>query len=139
MKNLTDNIYVAGQISEDDFAAIMEAGIKTIINNRPDNEAMMQPKTAALAAKAAALGIAFHDIPVAGGQVAPGQIEAFTALLNEADKPILAFCRSGTRSSMLWAMSQVTKQPIDDILETTGAAGYDFRGMRPMLESLKGA
>jgi len=137
MKQLTEDLFVAGQINEDDLETIAAAGIKTIINNRPDGEAMFQPKTADLSAKAAEHGIIYHDILVAGGQVAPGQIEAFQEILETGDKPILAFCRTGTRSSMLWAMSQAKNGDIDNIIEKAAAAGYDFRGFRPMLESLK--
>ena len=136
MKQLTKNLFVAGQITAQDLDTIAAAGIKTIINNRPDGEEAFQPSTADLAAKATEHGIAYHDIPVAG-QISPGQIEAFQKVLESSDNPILAFCRTGTRSSMLWAMSQAENGDIDDILGKTATAGYDFRGYRPMLESLK--
>ena len=137
MKTLTDKLYVAGQISVKDLDAIAEAGIKTIINNRPDGEMLMQPKTADLAARASELNISFHDIPVAGGQVLPGQKETFAEILEQSDGPVLAFCRTGTRSTMLWALSQVHSLSTEDILETALKAGYDFRGHASMLDAVR--
>jgi len=137
MKTLTDKLYVAGQISVKDLDAIAEAGIKTIINNRPDGEMLMQPKTADLAARANELNMNYHDIPVAGGQVLPGQKETFAQILEKSDGPVLAFCRTGTRSTMLWALSQVHNLSTMDILETALKAGYDFRGHASMLDAVR--
>ncbi|NNE58446.1 MAG: TIGR01244 family phosphatase [Hellea sp.] len=137
MKQLTDKLFVSGQIKEDDFDAIMKAGITTIINNRPDGETMCQPKSADLAAKAAKCDIAYYDIPVSGGQVAPGQKDEFGEILENAQGPVLAFCRTGTRSSMLWAMSQVYNLSTEEIMHTTQNAGYDFAGYAPMLNAIR--
>lgn len=137
MKQLTEQLFVAGQIGSGDMETLVKAGVKTIINNRPDHEEMAQPLSAELAALAEDNGIDFHDIPVAGGQVARHQIETFGELMETADKPILAFCRSGTRSTMLWALSQAGDSNVDEIIQTAASAGYDFRGYRPMLLSIK--
>ena len=137
MKKLNEHIYVTGQIKSGDFPALIEAGIKTIINNRPDGEEMGQPLTADLAAEAKTHGINYFEIPIAGG-FSPEQVQSFADVLLNQDTPMLAFCRTGTRSSLLWALSQAADGDIDAILETTGNAGYDFRGYRSMLESMKG-
>ena len=137
MKQLTDKLFVAGQISEDDLKQIAEAGIKTIINNRPDGEMLMQPKTADLADKAKSLGLDYYDIPVAGGRVLPGQKEEFAKVLDDSEGKVLAFCRTGTRSTMLWAMSQVHDLSTEEIVGTALNAGYDFRAQAPMLDAIR--
>ncbi len=136
MKKLTDKIFVDGQIREEDLAEIKAAGVTTIINNRPDGEGMMQPKSADLAAAAKALGIDFVDIPIAGG-FPPEYINQMAEIVADTDKTILAFCRTGTRSTLLWALSQAADGDIDTILKTAQNAGYDFGGYRQMLESMK--
>jgi len=137
MKELSDSVFVAGQISAGDLEAIAGAGITTIINNRPDGEAPLQPLTVTLAAAAESLGIAYHDVPVSGGQIGPEQIEATRKILAGAEGPVLAFCASGARSTMVWAMSQLPEMEVDDILADALVAGYDFRGYRNMLMQMK--
>jgi len=136
MKKLTDKIFVDGQIREDDLAEIKAAGVTTIINNRPDGEGMMQPKSADLAAAAKALGIDLVDIPIAGG-FSPDQVSQMADIVADPDKTILAFCKTGTRSTLLWALSQAVDGDIDVILKTAMDAGYDFSGYRQMLMGMK--
>jgi len=111
MKKLSENVFVAEQIGEDDYDAIIASGIKSVINNRPDGEEVHQPKSADLSAKAKALGITFYEIPVAG-QFSMDIIQKSREILETAEKPILLFCRTGTRSSLLWALSQVGTTPL---------------------------
>ncbi len=136
MKKLSDKVFVAGQINLEDFDAITDLGIKTIINNRPDDEARHQPKTAELAEAAKAHNISFHDIPIAGG-FSLGQIKACREILDNIEAPTLMFCASGTRSSLLWALVQVDNISTEDILAATASAGYDFRAYATMLESAR--
>ncbi len=137
MKKLTDNLYVSGQIHVSDLDNIATRNIKTIINNRPDNEIPFQPESADLKSAAEQYGMAYYDIPIAGGQIRPNQAKALTEILENCDKPVLAFCASGTRSTMLWAISQVQNLSTEEIISTALDAGYDFRGYTAMLDSIR--
>jgi len=132
---LTPNISVAHQLTEQDLEAAAAAGFKTIINNRPDGEAPDQPRSEALSAAADRLGLAYRHIPVVPGQLSDEQVEAFRTFLNDAQKPALAFCRTGTRSATLWALAASDRLSANEILQTTSEAGYDFEALRPQLES----
>lgn len=138
MKKLTDNIYVSGQICADDLEAIAAAGIQTIINNRPDGEMMGQTPGDDIMQAAENLGLAYHAIPIAGG-FTMDQVSGLRDILDGTDAPVLAYCGSGTRSSILWALAQAGTMETDDILKTAADAGYDLRQYAPMIESVAGA
>ena len=123
---LDDSAYVAGQIRPEDMAGIAAAGIRTIVNNRPDGEQPGQPGERQIAEAARAAGLDYHFIPVAGG-VSGAQIGATAEILGAASGPVLAFCRSGTRSTFLWALARARLGDDPDELEAkAGAAGYDL-------------
>lgn len=136
LKQLSDRISVGPQISVADVAELAQAGIVTLINNRPDGEDQGQPASAEIAAAAEQAGMSYHHIPIASGGVTPQAVEAMTEALDAADGPAFAFCRSGTRSTMLWALSQAGRQPADDIVAAASAAGYDVNSLRPYLEGM---
>src|SRR3712207_1548634 len=100
---IDDSVSVAGQLGEADLAQAAAQGFRRVINNRPDGEAFDQPSGAAMAQAAQAAGLDYVAIPVAGGFAMP-QVEAMAAAL-DADGPVLAYCRSGTRSTHLWALA----------------------------------
>ena len=103
----TSHFSTAPQISCEDMAAIAASGFHTVINNRPDGEGgAEQPSSHDMAQAAQAHGLAYHYIPVISGQVTQDQVTAFTAVLAQAPGPVLAFCRSGTRSTNMWRMGQ---------------------------------
>jgi sulfide:quinone oxidoreductase len=129
---LTDQFSVAAQISADDITAIAEQGFRSIVNNRPDDEAPEQPANAELEAAARQAGLQWRHIPVVSGKVNDVQVNSFAEALRELPGPVLAFCRSGTRCSVLWVMQAEGKA--DEILATTQAAGYDMSMLRPWLE-----
>lgn len=129
---LAGSLSVSPQIDVADIAALAAQGFRGIVNNRPDGEEPGQPDNATLEAAARAAGLAWRHIPVVGGQFEPEQLRAFSAALAELPGPLLAFCRSGTRCSALWAL-QAEGSP-DDILATARAAGYDLSMLRPWLE-----
>lgn len=129
---LTDQFSVAAQISVDDIAAIAAQGFRSIVNNRPDDEAPGQPANAELEAAARQAGLQWRHIPVVSGKINEAQASDFAAALKQLPGPVLAFCRSGTRCSVLWVMQAEGK--VDDILATTQAAGYDMSMLRPWLE-----
>jgi uncharacterized protein (TIGR01244 family) len=103
VRPVADGVYVAPQLSAADMAAVAEAGFRAIVNNRPDFEGGPdQPQHADIAAAAAAAGLTYRFLPVAGGYQSPEEIAAFGALLAELPRPLLAFCRSGARSTRLF-------------------------------------
>ena len=131
---LTPNISVAHQLTAQDLEQAAAAGFKTIINNRPDGEAPDQPRSDELAAAAQHLGLAYHHIPAVSGQITSEQVEAFRTALGGAAKPALAFCRTGKRSTTLWALAASDRLSANEILQTTAEAGYDLEALRPQLE-----
>ncbi|MCD9047332.1 TIGR01244 family sulfur transferase [Luteimonas sp. MHLX1A] len=132
---LDDRLSVAPQIALDDIPAIAEAGFATLIGNRPDGEAEDQPETAALAAEARRHGLAFVHQPVVANAIDTRDADAFDAALAQARGPVLAFCRTGTRSTTLWALGQARRRPVDDVLADAQRAGYDLSALRPELET----
>jgi uncharacterized protein (TIGR01244 family) len=132
---LTPNLSVAPQLTEQDLEEAAAAGFRTIINNRPDGEAPDQPRSEALAAAAERLGLDYRHIPVVSGQLSNDQVEAFRAAVTEGQKPSLAFCRTGTRSTTLWALAASDRLSAHEILQTTSAAGYNLDALRPQLEA----
>jgi uncharacterized protein (TIGR01244 family) len=135
---LTPNISVAGQLTEEDLVEAAAAGFRSVINNRPDGEAADQPRSQELAAAAERLGLTYWYIPVVSGQLSDDQVEAFRAALSEAEKPALAFCRSGTRSATLWALAASDRLSSNEILQTVSEAGYNLEAVRPQLEAASG-
>jgi len=139
MKHLYKNIYVAGQINADDFAAITDAGIKTIINNRPDNEEPGQFSQQQAAELARNNGIDYHYLPMVNGQpLPPTLVEDFKAVLDNSDEPVLVHCRSGMRSSILWALGQIAADAItvEQAIHAAQQAGIPLDKQRAMLESV---
>jgi sulfide:quinone oxidoreductase len=134
-KTLTDTLSVSPQLSPDDIDAAAATGFGIIINNRPDGEEPGQPRSADLAARAAAAGIAYAHIPVVSGQIDSDAITAFGDALSAAEGKALAFCRTGTRSTTLWALGQASRLTVDEIVGIAATAGYDLAGLRPRLSA----
>lgn len=133
-KWLTLDVAVAEQLTAADIGAVAAAGFRSVINNRPDGEAPDQPASARLAAAATGRGLEYGYQPVVSGQITAADAAAFGRLLSELPRPVLAFCRTGTRSSILWALSEAARRPPEEILRSAAAAGYDLGGIRPQLE-----
>ena len=129
-RRVTDDFTTAPQISLGDVAEAARLGFRTVINNRPDGEAPDQPTSAEMEAAAKAAGLAYHHIPVTGGPT-PAQVEQTRELLATAEAPVLAFCRSGTRSIVTWSLAQATSgaRPRDELIGLGRAAGYDLSGV----------
>ena len=132
---LTERLSVSGQIKLADLKAIKAAGFDIIINNRPDGEAPRQPRSDTLAKRAAELGLTYFYIPVFPGKISPENVADFAKVLGQETGPILAFCRTGTRSSNLWARSQIGKRSAEDVITRGSAAGYDLSAHREALNS----
>jgi uncharacterized protein (TIGR01244 family) len=126
MKQINDQISVSGQIAPADVAALKAQGFTTIINNRPDGEATDQPAAGEIEAAAKAAGLTYLHIPLGREGVTPEMVERTRQALEASDGPVFAFCRSGTRSTTLWALSQAGEMEADDIIGQAAHAGYDM-------------
>ena len=140
IRSLNDAVAVAPQIDPADLAQIKAAGFVAIVNNRPDDEEAGQPSGAAVQAAAEAAGLAYLAIPVTHAGFSHPQLYAMAAALAAAQGPVLAYCRSGTRSCNLWALA-AAKAGRDPALlvRQAAAAGYDLGGLRPTLDALADA
>ena len=136
---LDNSISVAGQISAADVAAAKAQGFAAIVNNRPDDEQPGQPGGGEIAAAAEAAGLSYVAIPVTHAGIAPHQVEAMAEALAAAEGPVLAFCRSGTRSTMLWSLAEARRgRDPDEIVRLAAAAGYDVSGLLPAMRAMPG-
>lgn len=129
-RRVTDEFTTAPQISVADVAEAARQGFRTIINNRPDGEQPDQPASAEIEAAAKAAGLAYHHVPVVGGPT-PDQVEAVKQIIAEAEAPVLAFCRSGTRSIVTWSIGQAMSgaMPRGELVSLGRQAGYDLSGV----------
>ncbi len=137
IRPLNDRFAVAPQIAPEDLPAIAAAGYVAIINNRPDGEEPGQPDDATMRAAAAAAGLGYTAIPVGREGLSMPMLDAMTTALTAADGPVLAYCRSGTRSCNLWALAaaKAGRDPALLVAQARGA-GYDLGAMRPTLDAL---
>jgi uncharacterized protein (TIGR01244 family) len=129
-RRVTDEFSTAPQISVADVAEAARQGFTTIINNRPDGEDPSQPSGAEIEAAAHAAGLAYAHIPVRGGP-GPAEVEAVKAVIDNAEGPVLAFCRSGTRSIVTWSIGQATSGAMSrgELTDLGRQAGYDLSGV----------
>ena len=105
LKKITEKVIVSPQITAADMDDIKAAGIRAIICNRPDGEGADQPTFEELTQTAAKLGLDMRHIPVSGGMVHDADVGKFSAQFAALPKPMLAFCRTGTRSATLWSLA----------------------------------
>ena len=129
MKKLTEELYVGGQLTTADIQQLSEAGIRAIVCNRPDSEAADQPTFEEIHQAAGIKNIEAHYLPVKSGMVSDENAESFSRLLSSLPRPVAAYCRTGTRSATLWALTQAENMPVPEILEKTKSAGYDVAGV----------
>lgn len=127
---LTDRLMVAPQIGAADFAVLAAAGVRAVINNRPDGEEPGQLSSAEAARLAAASGMAYHHIPVTAATLSDEAVASFRRDVAAADGKVLAYCRSGTRSATLWALGEILAgdRSRDEALAIGRANGLDLAG-----------
>lgn len=126
LKRINDHVSVSGQIQPEDVAALKDQGFVAIINNRPDGESPDQPDGALIEAAAKAAGLGYYAIPLGREGVTAGMVEETKAALEASQGPVFCFCRSGTRSTTLWALSQAGELDASDIIDQAAGAGYDM-------------
>lgn len=136
IRPLSPRYAVSPQISVADLAAIAEAGIVTVICNRPDVEVPLQQQAAVIRTAAEAAGLRFEVLELTHQTMSPQNVARQRALIDGSDGPVLAYCASGTRCSVVWALGQAADLSADKILAATTAAGYELSGLRPLLDQL---
>ncbi|SEW20080.1 TIGR01244 family protein [Cognatiyoonia koreensis] len=136
IRTLTPDYAVSPQIDPEDCAALFEAGFGTIICNRPNAEIPASHHDDVMASAAAAAGLAFLSLPVTHQTMTLEIIAKQAEVVAQSDKPVLAYCASGTRSSIVWALGQAGEMPADEIIAAAAKAGYDLGGLKPQIEML---
>ncbi|ONF97144.1 bifunctional protein tyrosine phosphatase family protein/NAD(P)/FAD-dependent oxidoreductase [Sphingomonas jeddahensis] len=137
-KQLTPGLSVSPQLSLADVGAAQAQGFRTIIVNRPDGEEPDQPTIAAIRHAAGAAGLGVAAIPVTPGKVSDEDIAQFADALRMLEGPVLAYCRTGTRSATLWALAEAKTLSPDAVLKAAATAGYDLSQLRDRLEERHG-
>jgi uncharacterized protein (TIGR01244 family) len=137
-RKLTDDIWVAPQIDAATVAEAARQGVTLIVNNRPEGEAPEDPQGPEIAAAAQAAGIGYVAIPITHSGFSQPQVLAMVDALAGANGPVLAYCRSGTRSTLLWALAEASQggDP-DELTDIAADAGYDVSPVRPLMDMLK--
>ena len=137
IRRIDDRIAVAPQIAAEDVPAIAAAGYRAIVNNRPDGEEPGQPGGDAIRAAAEAAGLAYTAIPVTHAGFSQPQVAAMIDAIDSAGGPVLAYCRSGTRSCNLWALAGAgLGQDPDELTAKAAGAGYDLTNLRPLMDAV---
>ena len=133
-RKLDDAVSVAGQISVDDVAEAARQGFVAIVNNRPDDEQPGQPSGAEIEAAARANGLSYRAIPITHAGFSTNQVDAMVEALSAAQGPLLAFCRSGTRSTLVWALARgrIGDDPAE-LSDKAEAAGYDLTPVKAFI------
>lgn len=136
IRELTPRYAVSPQISPEDADAIKAAGFTKVICNRPDAEVPPELQADAMRVAVESAGLAFEVLPLTHQTMTPENIARQAELVAGADGPVLAYCASGTRCSVVWALGQAGHMAADDILAATARAGYALDGLRPTLDAL---
>ena len=136
-RQLTESVFASPQIDLAQVAEAAASGFALIVNNRPDDESDDQTPGPEIEAAARAAGMNYVAIPVTHAGFSEGQVTAMAKALAEAHGPVLAYCRSGTRSTLLWALAEAARgEKPDDLAAKAARAGYDLSPVRPMLDML---
>lgn len=136
IRAITPDYAVSPQIELGDLPAIKAAGYVTVIDNRPDGEIPPHLHTDEMRRAAEALGLTFIANPVIGGALTMGNVTAQAAAIAASDGPVFAYCASGNRCSIVWALANAGKLPVDDLVGLPARFGYQLDHLRPQLEAL---
>ena len=134
-RQLSATMFASPQITPRDLSEAAAKGVTLVINNRPDGEAPDEPQGPEIEAAARAAGMEYLAIPIGHSGFSEPQVEAMQQALDAAQGSVLAYCRSGTRSTFLWALAQARMGVApDEIATAANAAGYDVSPIRPTLD-----
>ena len=136
IRRVTDDYAVSPMIDPTDMQDIKAAGFTTILCNRPDTEVPPSHQAAAMRIAAEAAGLVFVDNPVTHAGLNMEMVQLQKDTIRDSAGPVLAYCASGTRSSIVWSLGQAREMPVEAIINATARAGYDLGGLRPRLEAL---
>ncbi|MDO7737859.1 MAG: TIGR01244 family sulfur transferase [Planktomarina temperata] len=136
INTLSDDYSVSPQIEVSDVLSIMQAGFKSVICNRPDQENPEPRQIEAIKAAVEAAGMEFAENVFDPSSFGPDKIERQAELLAQLPSPVFAYCASGNRCSIVWAFAQAGRIATDTILDATTQAGYQLAHLRPQLEML---
>jgi uncharacterized protein (TIGR01244 family) len=139
IRPLTPDYAVSPQIDPADLPAIKAAGYAMVIDNRPDAEIPAHLHTEAMRRAAEALGLVFVANPVIGGALTMANVEAQARAMAGAPGPVFAYCASGNRCSIVWALTQAGTRPADELVAIPARFGYDLNHLRPQIEALAAA
>lgn len=134
MKELPGDVFVTGQLMPAQIEALADQGVMSIINNRPDMEAPLQPLSEEIEQAALSSSLDYFHIPMAGG-VSPGMIEASLTAYQNTPRPIVAFCASGMRSAVLWAFAHVDQMGVEGVMDGLSKAGFQLEQIRVPLSN----
>ena len=134
IRPLDEALSASPQIAPEDLPAIAAQGFRSVISNRPDGEEPGQPGAEALRRAAEAAGLAFAHVPVVGGSISDQDVADFREALADLPHPVFGFCRTGTRTTTLWALANAAAETPDDLIARAKSAGYDLGALRPRLE-----
>ncbi|WP_183253712.1 TIGR01244 family sulfur transferase [Brevundimonas basaltis] len=137
IRPLDGRLSASPQIAPEDMPAIAGAGFRSVVSNRPDGEGPDQPSAAEIEAAARETGLAFAHVPVVGGAIEKTDIDRFRQVVDDLPKPVLGFCRTGTRTTTLWALQHAGERSADELIDVARAAGYDISGLAPRLQAAK--
>lgn len=135
-RQITPRYFVSPQIDAEDLAATAKSGFTTVICNRPNAEVPPSHQSDAIRAAAKAAGLDFQVLELTHQTMTPENIARQRDMIAGSVGPVLAYCASGTRCSVIWALGQAETSSVDDILATTTKAGYDLSGLRSRLEDI---
>lgn len=135
IREINPKFSVAPQISPDQMHDLVAAGFKRVLCNRPDAEVPESHQAAAMEAAAKQAGLEFFTCPLTHQNMTPDVIAENHDLIVGCDGPVVAYCASGTRSTIAWALAAVKDTPVDDVLSAARAAGYELGNLLPTLEA----
>lgn len=135
IRALTPTYAVSPQIDPEDLPAIKAAGYVTVIDNRPDGEILPDLHSDVMRAAAEALGLTFVANPIIGGALTEANVIAQRAAIDAASGPVFAYCASGNRSSVVWALAHAGERPADELIAIPARFGYNLEHLRAFLSA----
>jgi uncharacterized protein (TIGR01244 family) len=135
INQVTKDYAVSDQIVPADLVEIAAAGFTTVICNRPDSENEADLHAQFIEAEAKRLGLGFVINPISNQGLIMENLRLQAKAIADSDGPVFAYCRSGTRSTICWALVQADRMPVDQIIAAAAHAGYQIENMRPQIES----
>lgn len=135
LRQVTPRYFVSAQISAEDVPTLAAAGFTHVICNRPDSEVPMSHQAEAIGEAARAAGLAFVINPLTHDTMTAERQATQRSTLDNAEGKVLAYCASGTRSTVVWCLGHAADLGADAVLQAASLAGYDLAALRPRLEA----